>query len=234
MEEFPIIGFDKLSLVDYPGKLCATIYTPGCNFRCVYCYQSKLIFNIKPMEKISIDEVIRILHPRMGFLDGITITGGEPTIHRALPGFLARLKSIGALTKIDTNGSHPKIIALLIKNKLVDYIAMDVKAPLEKYQKIVQSNIDSKIISESIQHIRRSNLDYEFRTTMVPGIITEKDLLNIAIMLAGSKRYILQQFRSNNTISEELTNTQPYSKSEMKQFKELVSPYFAEVKLRLW
>jgi pyruvate formate lyase activating enzyme len=234
MEEFPIVGFEKLSLVDYPGKLCATLHTPGCNFRCPYCYQSKLIFDYIPMEKIQVDEIIRVLHPRMGFLDGVTVTGGEPTIHHALPNLLARLRSIGALTKIDTNGSHPNILNFLIKNNLLNYVAMDVKAPLEKYQELVQYKIDPKTILDSIQTIRRSGLDYEFRTTVVPGILNEKDLQSIAITLAGSKKLVLQQFKPSETISNECSNIEPYSEKEMKQFKELLTPFFGEVNLRLW
>ncbi|MBM3291822.1 anaerobic ribonucleoside-triphosphate reductase activating protein [Candidatus Bathyarchaeota archaeon] len=233
-EEFPIVGFEKLSLVDYPGKLCATLHTPGCNFRCPYCYQKKLIFDYIPMKKILVDEIIKVIHPRIGFLDGVTVTGGEPTIHRALPTLLARLKSIGALTKIDTNGSHPNILKILIKNNLINYVAMDIKAPFERYQELVQYKIDSNTILDSIQTIRRGHIDYEFRTTVVPNIINEKDLQAIAIMLAGSKKMVLQKFRPRDTLSEECSKLVPYSDNEMHQFKELVSPYFAEVKVRLW
>ena len=229
----PIVGIERLSLSDYPGKLCANLIVPGCNFRCPYCSESELIFDFIPMPKVTEDEVIAFLHPRLGFLDGVCLTGGEPTIHRELPSFLERLKSIGSLVKLDTNGSHTRRLGHVIGRKLVDYVAMDVKVPLKRYVEAVGYRITAEELLDSIQLIRRSGADYEFRTTVVPGIVDGRDLLEIAGTLAGSKRYVLQGFKPGSTLSKECSLVEPYSDMEMRQFLDLVSPYFAEVILRI-
>ncbi len=229
----PIVGIERLSLSDYPGKLCAKLIVPGCNFRCPYCSESELIFDFIPMPKVTEDEVIAFLHPRLGFLDGVCLTGGEPTIHRELPSFLERLKSIGSLVKLDTNGSHTRRLGHVIGRKLVDYVAMDVKVPLKRYVEAVGYRITAEELLDSIQLIRRSGADYEFRTTVVPGIVDGRDLLEIVGTLAGSKRYVLQGFKPGSTLSKECSLVEPYSDTEMRQFVDLVSPYFAEVILRI-
>ncbi|MGD0803706.1 MAG: anaerobic ribonucleoside-triphosphate reductase activating protein [Candidatus Bathyarchaeia archaeon] len=228
----PIVGIQRLSLSDYPGKICANLIIPGCNFRCPYCSEGKLIFEFIPMPKIPEDDVIAFLHPRLGFLDGVCITGGEPTIHRDLPAFLGRLKSIGSLVKLDTNGSHPGRLAHALGKKLVDYVAMDVKFPLKKYEEKAGYRITPEELLDSIQLIRRSGVDYEFRTTLVPGIVDEKDLLEIAETLRGSKRYVLQGFKNGSTLSKECEDVKPYSLSEMEEFRDLVEPFVGEAKLR--
>ena len=230
---FPLVGIERLSLSDYPGKLCARLVVPGCNFRCPYCSESALIFDFIPMPKVTEDEVIAFLHPRLGFLDGVCLSGGEPTIHRELPAFLERLKSIGSLVKLDTNGSHPRRLGHVIGRKYVDYVAMDVKAPLGRYTETVGYRISPEELLDSIQLIRRGGVDYEFRTTVVPGIVDGDDLIEIAKMLAGSKRYVLQGFKKGSTLSKEYELVEPYSASEMRQFFDLVSPYYGEVIMRI-
>jgi len=229
----PIVGIERLSLSDYPGKLCANLIVPGCNFRCPYCSEKEIIFDFIPMPKVSEDQVIAFLHPRMGFLDGVCVTGGEPTIHRELPAFLERLKSIGSLVKLDTNGSHPKRLGHVLGRKFVDYVAMDIKTPLKRYTETVGYRITPEELLDSIQLIRRSGVDYEFRTTAVPGIVDGGDLEEIAKTLAGSKRYVLQGFKPGSTISDDCKSVQPYSLVEMRQFVDRVSPYFADVALRV-
>ena len=228
----PVVGIERLSLSDYPGKICANLIVPGCNFRCPYCSESRLIFDFIPMPRITEDDVIAFLHPRLGFLDGVCITGGEPTIHRDLPAFLGRLKSIGSLVKLDTNGSHPGRLAHALGRKLVDYVAMDVKFPLKKYQESVGYRIEPEVLLGSIQLIRRSGVDYEFRTTVVPGLVGEGELLEIAETLRGSKRYVLQGFKAGSTLSKECGDIVPYSLSEMEGFRDLVAPYVGEARLR--
>jgi pyruvate formate lyase activating enzyme len=229
----PIVGIDRLSISDFPGKLCANLIVPGCNFRCPYCSESKLIFDFIPMQKISEDEVIAFLHPRLGFLDGVCLTGGELTIHRELPAFLERLKSIGSLVKLDTNGSHPKRLGHVLGRKFVDYVAMDIKVPLKRYTQAVGYRITPEELLDSIQLIRRSGVDYEFRTTAVPGFVDGNDLEEIAKTLVGSKRYVLQSFKPRETLSKVCSELEPYSLTEMRQFVDRVSPYFAEVFLRV-
>jgi pyruvate formate lyase activating enzyme len=230
---FPIVGIERLSLSDYPGKLCANLVVPGCNFRCPYCSEAELVFDFIPMPKVSEDEVIAFLHPRLDFLDGVCMTGGEPTIHRELPAFLERLKSIGSLVKLDTNGSHSKRLAHVLGRRFVDYVAMDVKVPLKRYSETVGYRITPEELLDSIQLIRRSGADYEFRTTVVPGIVDGDDLEEIAKTLAGSKRYVLQGFKRGATLSPECRDVEPYSVVEMRQFVDRVAPYITDVSLRM-
>ena len=227
------MGLQRLSLIDYPGKLCATIFTPGCNFRCPYCYNEDIILNYPEMPKISEDKIIEFLHPRLGFLDGVCVTGGEPTIHRELPKFLGRLKSIGSLVKLDTNGSRPKALAYVMEKGLVNYIALDVKVPLGRYEETVRYRVKPEGLKETIKLIRRSGVDHEFRTTVVPGLLDGDDLEEIAVTLAGSRRYVLQQFRPGKTLCPDFKDVKPYSEAEMRQFRDRVAPYFAETGLRL-
>jgi pyruvate formate lyase activating enzyme len=227
------VGLQRLSLIDYPGKLCATIFTAGCNFRCPYCYNEDIVLDYPAMPKIPEDKIIEFLHPRLGFLDGVCVTGGEPTIHRELPKFLGRLKSIGSLVKLDTNGSRPKALAYVMEKGLVNYIALDVKVPLGRYEETVRYRVKPEGLKETIKLIRRSGVDHEFRTTVVPGLLDGDDLEEIAMTLAGSKRYVLQQFRPGKTLCPDFKDVKPYSEAEMRQFRDRVAPYFAETRLRL-
>ena len=227
------MGLQRLSLIDYPGKLCATIFTAGCNFRCPYCYNEDIVLDYPAMPKIPEDKIIEFLHPRLGFLDGVCVTGGEPTIHRELPKFLGRLKSIGSLVKLDTNGSRPKALAYVMEKGLVNYIALDVKVPLGRYEETVRYRVKPEGLRETIKLIRRSGVDHEFRTTVVPGLLDGDDLEEIAMTLAGSKRYVLQQFRPGKTLCPDFKDVKPYSEAEMRQFRDRVAPYFAETGLRL-
>lgn len=227
------MGLQRLSLIDYPGKLCATIFTAGCNFRCPYCYNEDIVLDYTAMPKMPEDKIIEFLHPRLGFLDGVCVTGGEPTIHRELPKFLGRLKSIGSLVKLDTNGSRPKALAYVMEKGLVNYIALDVKVPLGRYEKTVRYRVKPEGLKETIKLIRRSGVDHEFRTTVVPGLLDGDDLEEIAMTLAGSKRYVLQQFRPGKTLCPDFKDVKPYSEAEMRQFRDRVAPYFAETRLRL-
>jgi pyruvate formate lyase activating enzyme len=227
------VGLQRLSLIDYPGKLCATIFTPGCNFRCPYCYNEDIVLDYPAMPKMPEDKIIEFLHPRLGFLDGVCVTGGEPTIHRELPKFLGRLKSIGSLVKLDTNGSRPKALAYIMEKGLVNYIALDVKVPLDRYEETVRHRVKPEGLKETIKLIRRSGVDHEFRTTVVPGLLDGDDLEEIAMTLAGSKRYVLQQFRPGKTLCPDFKDVKPYSEAEMRQFRDRVAPYFAETGLRL-
>jgi pyruvate formate lyase activating enzyme len=227
------VGLQRLSLIDYPGKLCATIFTAGCNFRCPYCYNEDIVLDYPAMPKVPEDKIIEFLHPRLGFLDGVCVTGGEPTIHRELPKFLGRLKSIGSLVKLDTNGSRPKALAYVMEKGLVNYIALDVKVPLDRYEETVRYRVKPEGLKETIKLIRRSGVDHEFRTTVVPGLLDGDDLEEIAMTLAGSKRYVLQQFRPGKTLCPDFKDVKPYSEAEMRQFRDRVAPYFAETGLRL-
>jgi len=186
-------GFQKFSLIDYPGKVSAIIFTQGCNFRCPYCHNPELV-EPKLFQKPCEEEIIfSFLEVRRGKLDGIVITGGEPTLQKDLPEFIRKIKSAGFLVKLDSNGTHPGMLKFLIEKELVDYIAMDIKAPLEKYKKVVNRRINPNLIKESIDTIMNSGLNYEFRTTFAKGMLTEAEVISIAKLIKGAKLYVLQK-----------------------------------------
>ncbi|MEM4726878.1 MAG: anaerobic ribonucleoside-triphosphate reductase activating protein [Candidatus Bathyarchaeia archaeon] len=229
----PIIGLQRLSLVDYPGRLCTTIFTAGCNFRCPYCFNVEIVLEPNKLENIPEEEVLNLLKERRGFIDGVCIGGGEPTIHGALPTFIRRVKLLGLEVKLDTNGSRPRMLRRLMEDELLDYVAMDVKAPLNRYQEVVGAKLDAEAVKESIRILRRGRVDHEFRTTVVPGILAEEDILEIARTLAGSKRYVIQQFRPGKTLSPKLRGVEPYPEDLLMELRDKVAPYFSECKLRL-
>lgn len=187
-------GFQRFSLIDYPGKICAIVFTQGCNFRCSYCHNPELVDPKRYSRPIAEEEIIDFLANRRGKLDAVEITGGEPTLQPDLIDFMSELKKLGYLVKLDSNGSKPEILSEAIEHEIVDYIAMDVKAPLERYREITGSRVDPAKIEHSIELIMSSGLDYEFRTTVVKSQLGKRDILEIVRLIRGSKRYILQKF----------------------------------------
>lgn len=183
------------TLIDYPGKVAALIYTPSCNFRCPFCHNPELVLpeRVALLDPIPEEEVLALLEERRGFLDALAITGGEPTLQPDLVRFVAGVKRLGYLVKLDTNGSHPELLAELFDKGLIDYVAMDVKSPPARYSEVVRAPIDPAVIDRSIRLIVERAPDYEFRTTAAPGL-TEGDIRAIADWIAGASRYVLQLF----------------------------------------
>ncbi len=227
-----IKGLQKLSLIEYPGKLSAVIWTGGCNFRCPFCYNTDIVLNYKKMPTISEKEIIDFMTTRKGLLDGLSITGGEPTLQKDLSEFAKKIKDMEFLFMIETNGSNPKMIKELIDRKLVDYIAMDIKSPLEKYEKVAGIRVNKKNIQKSIDIIRNSDIDYEFRTTVIPIFFKKEDALAIGRWLKGSEHYYLQQFMPEKTIDKAFKRVKPYSPEKLKKFAELMKPFFKSVSVR--
>ncbi len=193
-------GFQKLSLVDYPNKVAAVVFIQGCSFRCPYCHNPELV-PIKPRLSREAGEILKYLEKKKYFLDGVCITGGEPTMHDGLPDFIKQIKELGLLVKLDTNGSNPTMIKKLIKNKLVDYLAMDLKSSWENYDKVININ-DKKIVNDckkTFKFIQSSGVDHEFRTTVFPAMHTKKDFIKMASYLEQSEKYYLQniQYKKN-------------------------------------
>ena len=189
-----ISGFEKNSVVDYPGKLAAVVFTPGCNMDCFYCHNRSLLAPGAEDSVLDNQAIFEFLKSRRLILDAVVITGGEPTLQINLPKFAKRVKSLGFLVKLDTNGTKPWIIKNLIDNKLVDFIAMDIKAPVNKYQQVTNREIDMTAINESIDMITASNVDHEFRTTFAP-MLNRLDILKIAARVRNAQSYVLQQYR---------------------------------------
>lgn len=193
-----IYDINKLSLLDYPGRVSAIIFLSGCNMNCSYCYNSDL--KIKSEGRLSEDEVLEFLKSRVGKIDGVVITGGEPTINNELPSFIKKIKDLGLLVKLDTNGTNPKMIEYLIDNSLVDYIAMDIKTNPLKYNVVTNTKNNIEDILDSVDIIKNSNIEHEFRTT-VYNIHTLDDLINIAKLVSPSK-YFLQDFKKSEKVSD--------------------------------
>lgn len=225
-------GLQRTTLIDFPGRIAATVFLSGCNFRCPWCYSSELVLpeKISLQPVISQEEFFGFLEDKRGLLDGVVVCGGEPTQNPDLPDFLAKIKALDFQVKLDTNGSSPKILQKLIKDGLVDYVAMDVKLPKEKYQELL--GIDPKNIEESIGVIKNSGIDYEFRTTVIPSLHQKEDILEIAKWLSPAKAYYLQNFRPEKTIDPRFKNIKPYPTSFLEDIKKEISPLFENCLVR--
>lgn len=217
-------GLEKFTLIDYPGKTASMVYTIGCNFRCPYCHNPELVE--ESVEKtFSEDEIFKFLDNRKGLLDGVVITGGEPTIHKDLPAFIKKLKKRGFLVKLDSNGTNPEMLSKLIKAKLVDYIAMDIKSPLAKYSKTVAHPVDTGAIRRSIKLLMKSSIPYEFRTTLVKALVTPEDLEEIGREIKGATRYYLQKFIPIKILNPQFLRKTTYSDKELKTLQKKLYHY---------
>ena len=236
-------GLEKLSILDYPDHLAAIIFTQGCNFRCHFCYNPMLVLprkgedekNIKEkgFSELSTKNLFLFLRERFGRLDGVVITGGEPTLHPDLPEFIKKIKKIGYDVKLDTNGTNPDMLNQLIKEKLIDYIAMDLKAPKEKYEATVNVPVNYKNIEKSVKMIIKSGLPHEFRTTVVPGLLDKKDFIKMGEMITGTQNWFLQVFKSDtDLVNSAYKGKKAYSRKQMQEFVELGRTAAGVCKLR--
>jgi len=186
-----IAGLQKTSLIDYPNKISTVVFTQGCNFRCGFCHNKELVTFDKTTDQFLEKDVLAFLKKRQNIIEAVVITGGEPTLQKDLISFISKIKKIGFYIKLDTNGSNPSIIKKLLKLKLLDYIAMDIKAPFSSYQKLTNSKINISKIKNSISLIIKSDIDYEFRTTMMP-FFTIDDIKEISMIIKGAEKFYLQ------------------------------------------
>ncbi len=187
-------GFQKVSLIDYPGRISAVVFTQGCNFRCPFCHNPELVDPERFEPVLDDAEVLDFLSKRRGKLDGVSITGGEPTLQPDLAAFAARLKEMEFLVKIDTNGSRPEVLRDLVERRLVDFLAMDVKGPLRKYDALTGVRNSGRDIRESIALIMASGIPCEFRTTVVPSLLAERDFREIGKLVEKASRFVLQRY----------------------------------------
>ena len=212
-----IDGFEELTLLDYPGHLACMIFTRGCNFRCPYCQNSSLIRYKKEPGNYSEENIIDYLKKRKGKLEGIVISGGEPTIQKGLKDFIIKVKELGYKVKLDTNGSNPKILKELIDNNLIDYVAMDIKNDLDSYEKITNSKMNTKAIKESIDILSNSKIDHEFRTTIMKGCHKITNLKKI-LELVKKNKYYIQNFKMSDDVIDKTLNS--FTTEELKMLKE--------------
>lgn len=221
-------GIQKLTLVDYPGKLAATIFLSGCNFKCPWCYSGELVLpeKIACQPKISEKEVFDFLNSRKDKLEGVVLCGGEPTLNKELPYFAKKIKDLGFSVKLDTNGSNFEMLSEMVNDGLIDYVAMDIKGPKEKYSEITGRKVDIKNIEKSVNFLKKGLVDYEFRTTIIPSFHKRENILATAHWLSGADKYYLQNFRPEKTIDPELEKVQPYSEEFLYEMVRAISPFF--------
>ncbi len=232
-----IKGVIDLSLVDWDGKVSSVFFLPSCNFRCPFCYNSALVLHPEKEETTPFERVENYLKKHRAWIDGVCITGGEPTLQGDLPDLCSRLRKMDFLVKIDTNGTNPNMIEELIQKELVDYIAMDIKAPLteEKYSKATGVNAGHllKKVKRTVVILLRSEIDYEFRTTVVPTLHEKEDVQEICRAIMGCRRYVLQRFRAEKaTIDPAFSNLKPFTDKEMDTFLSMAQKFIPKAKLR--
>ena len=225
-----IQGLQKMTLLDYPGRVACTVFLGGCDFRCPFCHNFELVVGPLPAN-MEEDEFFAFLDKRQGLLDGVAITGGEPCLRKDLPDFIAKIRARGFAVKLDTNGYHPHMLGRLIDGGLVDYVAMDIKNSREKYARTVGlQRIDLRPVDESIQLLMKSGVEYEFRTTVVRELHDEEDFEQMGAWIAGADRYFLQAFADRDTVPDK-TLSAPGQKN-MFRYRDIAAKYVQKAEVR--
>lgn len=225
ISRLPIKGFIETSFVDWPGKICSVIFFSKCNFRCRYCHNADLVLRADAFENIGFDVIMKYISCQKGWIDGVCVSGGEPTLHPSLPLVLAALKDAGFLTKLDTNGSNPDVLQSVIDEHLVDYIAMDIKASLNEpsYCSITQADNMLESVKRSLRIIIDSKVQHEFRCTVLPSYHGPEEIIDIARQLNGAHRLKIQNFNPARTLDPELKSHQPYSEEMIAHIQQQVN-----------
>lgn len=232
MNEDIFAGLQKLTLLDFPGYVACTLFTKGCNMRCPFCHNALLVTEAQSQQTYKNEEILAFLKKRVGVLDGIAITGGEPTLMSGLKDFIIEARRLGYKIKLDTNGTRPHVIKDLVECGLLDYVAMDIKNCKEKYGQTVgfDDNYDLSPIQESIEYLMEGHVDFEFRTTVSKTFHTPEDLVSLAKWISGSEKYYIQQFKdSGNLIGEGI---EPYSEDELRAAFDKILPFVPNAQLR--
>ncbi|MDY6787060.1 MAG: anaerobic ribonucleoside-triphosphate reductase activating protein [candidate division WOR-3 bacterium] len=228
-----IKGIQGISLIDYPGKVATTIFTAGCNFRCPFCHNPELIEDVRDENTITTDRIFSILSKRRNFIDGVCITGGEPLINENIIEFIELLKGkTGLDIKIDTNGYTPDILRKIIDRGLVQYIAMDIKTSPQRYYEAAGIDMKSERIIKSIDIIMASSIPYEFRTTVVPGIVESGDIREICSVISGADKYALQQYRNGKTLDSRYSDIHPYKPEKIEKMRDIAKQFIENVEIR--
>ena len=225
-------GIQKTTLMDFPGRISSVLFTAGCNFRCPFCHNGILIDQHAELPDIPADEILAFLNSRKKWLNGVVISGGEPTLWGGLIDFSKAVKDIGLLVKWDTNGTNPEMLEKGLGSDVVDFIAMDIKASPAFYEKASGASVSIDIIARSINIIKETSPEYEFRTTIVPGIHDTESLKEMAEFVGGGKRFCLQQFFPRGTLDSSFSDIVPYSRDRMERFRKDMSNYFDLCELR--
>lgn len=226
-----IFGMEKLSLVDYDGKIATTLFTGSCNFKCGFCHNSPLVLDYKNLPEYSMEEVFSYLTKRKGVIEGVCISGGEPTLQKDLPDFCQKIKELGYPIKLDTNGTNPKMVELLTKEGLVDYFAMDIKNNLEDYASIIGfDKFDTKNIETSVEFFLNGGAPYEFRTTLIKEFHKEENIVKIGQWIKGANKYFLQKFKDSDSCIQ--SHLSAVDDSQVEKFKEILQKTIPNTYLR--
>ncbi len=226
-----IAGFQETSLLDYPDHISAIVWTQGCPFRCPYCYNKDIVLETRAL--IPAEDILSFLQRRCGRLEAVVVSGGEPLMQDGLGGFLRAVKALGFLVKVDTNGMFPERLEALLDEDVVDYVAMDVKAPREKYGVAAGVQVPIERIERSVRLIRERAPAYEFRTTVVPGVLSKEDVVAIGRWLQGSACFYLQQFKPMSSLMDaSFGQVTPYTKELLLEMVAAVRPFFVKCGLR--
>lgn len=225
-----IHGFNKTTLLDFPGHLASTVFTGGCNMRCPYCQNADLVLNPMSQPLISEEVVFDHIKKRKGIIEGVCITGGEPTLQADLEDFIKRLKELGVMVKLDSNGYRPKVLKRLMENGLLDYVAMDIKSSLDDYHTVAGVKLDTSLIKESIDLLKNGPIDYEFRTTVVKELHSKETFEKIGELLSGAKQYFLQGYIDSERVIERRFSS--YTKEELETFVAILKKTIKNVSIR--
>ncbi len=233
---FPIAGIQKLSLVDYPDHLCAILFLQGCNMRCPFCHNATLVpceYELDSVYARRWEEVFDYLSHRRNFLEGVCITGGEPTLHKELPNLIHELRSLGYKVKLDTNGTNSSMVEVLLREGQIDYIAMDIKTSLSRYSELgVENPLLIQQIRKTIKVIMDLAPHYEFRTTVVPGLVEEEDLREILQEIRGAQRYVFQSYRPDYVLEPDKAPSRVVGPNKMRRYVQIASQEVGEVLVR--
>ena len=226
-----IYGLQKTTLVDYPGHVATTLFTGGCNFRCPYCHNGDLVIGLEDIESYAMEDIFSHLQKRKDVLDGVVISGGEPTLQADLPDFIRQIKELGYLVKLDTNGTNPAMLRSLVEEGLVDYVAMDIKHSRAKYASISHAADDSlESIAASVDYLKEGHVDYEFRTTLCKELHKETDMTAIGLWLMGAKAYYLQPYKESEQVIQ--PGFHPHDAATLESFVHILSAFIPKVEIR--
>jgi pyruvate formate lyase activating enzyme len=226
-----IKGIEKFSSRDFPGHISSTVFLGGCSFRCPYCHNADLVLRPESIQTMPVDLFLSYLDGRKGWLEAVCLTGGEPLLHEDVEDLVRIVRERGLLVKLDTNGSFPVRLEELLSDGLLDWVAMDVKAPLERYREVTRSNVDVERIVRSADLLRGSGVRHTFRTTVVPGLVGKEDVVKIGEWLRGAAHYVVQQFVPQTTIDPAYLAVKPFSRAELEEIVAAAGPYFDDAQL---
>lgn len=227
-----IKGYQGTSLLDYPGKIASLVFFAGCNLSCPFCHNPDLLIDDGRLPDYPLDELLADLWQRRHFIDGVVVTGGEPTLDPELPPFLRQVKEMGLLVKVDTNGLAPLVLKQLLGEGLVDFVALDLKTAPERYGELHNRPVGLASLGKTVQLLRNTVVDYELRTTCVPGLVTDDDLEKLGRLVSGCRHWALQQFVPAHAMGEACRALEPYPADKLHRLAEIASRYVERVSLR--